>query len=267
MCDKGTRCCELLISSCEAFSDLWEYHIQLLDENWGDRNIPTTIVTDKVHYDDSNLSIRVFSAGEGKEMPQRIGKVLETINSEYVLLTFDDYFLIDKIDNQKIDYLLEVMEKEKLDYMRMFPIPKEKKKIKGYKDLYWIDLSRNYSINLYPGLWRTEFLRQTVSEKMNVWDYEVSLTRIARDNNKLCAMSRGDYFPFLDVIRKGKILHKAKKYLDKRGMVLNRELISWKEELRLELMKNSKKVLPRFVQKYVKIIMEKFGMKFISKGI
>lgn len=259
--------CELLISSCEAYSDLWDIHIQLLDKNWPDRGIPTTIITDKKHGTIVAPSVRVFSAGVNEEMPQRIKLALEKVSTEYVLLTLDDYFLIKEIDDERIDRLISIMDKERIDYLRMFPIPKEVKRVDGYEEIFWIDLTRNYAVNLYPGIWRTSFLRETVKESLNAWEYEVSLTRIARENSKRCVMSRGDDFPFLDVIRKGKILHKAKRYLDKEGLSVDRTLVPIREEIRLELMKNTKEFLPRCIQKRIKSVLKKLGMKFISEGI
>ena len=37
----------LIIMSCDAFSDLWDGHIKLLEQNWNDRGMKTVIVTDK----------------------------------------------------------------------------------------------------------------------------------------------------------------------------------------------------------------------------
>lgn len=39
----------LVISSCEAYSDLWENRILLLDGNWPGIEVKTVIVTDKIH--------------------------------------------------------------------------------------------------------------------------------------------------------------------------------------------------------------------------
>ena len=36
----------MLILSCDKFSDLWDGHIKLLEENWPDRDMETFIVTD-----------------------------------------------------------------------------------------------------------------------------------------------------------------------------------------------------------------------------
>ena len=36
----------MLILSCDKFSDLWDGHIKLLEQNWPDRDMETYIVTD-----------------------------------------------------------------------------------------------------------------------------------------------------------------------------------------------------------------------------
>lgn len=37
----------IIISTCDKFSDLWDAHILLLNQNWADRNVETFLVTDK----------------------------------------------------------------------------------------------------------------------------------------------------------------------------------------------------------------------------
>lgn len=257
---------EMIISSCNNYSDLWDLHVWHLNKYWSDRTIKSTIVTDeKTNCIFSNVD--VFAAGSSLEMPQRLKKMLNTISSEYVLITLDDYFITQNVDNLKINSLLEAMDEYELDYVRMFPIPKEKIPLDRQKKLYWVDLSRNYAVNLYPGIWRKSFLEETLKESLNAWMYEVSLTSIAKETNRKCVMSRGNEFVFLDVIRKGKLLSKASKYLKSNGMIINREVISKKEEAKLDLMFWTKKNMPRCVQSFVKKIMSLFGMRFFSDGI
>ncbi len=257
---------ELLISSCDKYSDLWDLQIYHLNKNWANRNMRSVIVTDttsKKAYE----NIQIFAAGNELEMPQRIKKVLETVSTEYVFITLDDYFLIEEVDNQKIENLLNAMDQYKLDYIRLFPIPEERKVLDKGKKLYWINLDRNYAVNLYPGIWRKSFLEATVNSPLDAWKYEVSLTSVAKANNFRCAMSKENIFMFVDVIRKGKLLNKANKYLASNGMKLERELISRKEEFKLNLMFWAKKYFPKKIQKLIKKVMSLFGMKFISEGI
>ena len=54
----------LVINSCDKFSDLWDEHVRILNENWSDREVETLLVTDRPT--DRKLErVRIFSAGEG----------------------------------------------------------------------------------------------------------------------------------------------------------------------------------------------------------
>lgn len=260
----------MIISSCEKYSDLWKYNILLLNENWPDRKIETTIVTDK-ETDIKINGINVYCAGDDLEMPKRLEKFLSLVNTEYVLITLDDYFINKKIDNNKILNSVKLMDDLSLDYLRFWPYPHEKRNMKlkniDMDNIFQINLEGNYKINLYPGIWRRSFLKKTLKGNLNAWEYEVSLTQIAKELNAKCAYSTNNEFPILDVIRKGKILHKAKKYLDSRAMYIEREVISYKEEIKLNIMYYIKEFFPKPILISIKKILEKFGFKFISKGI
>ena len=83
----------LVIHSCDKFSDLWDSHIKLLEGNWANRDVTTLLVTDKEtekKYD----KVTVFSTGQNYQLSQRIATMLPYIETEYVLVTLDDYFPI-----------------------------------------------------------------------------------------------------------------------------------------------------------------------------
>lgn len=82
----------IIISTCDKFSDLWDAHILLLNQNWADRNVETFLVTDKPT-DRTFKNVTVVAAGEGTEITERLKAVLPLIKTEYVLFTLDDYFL------------------------------------------------------------------------------------------------------------------------------------------------------------------------------
>ena len=256
----------LLINTCEAFSDLWDTHFRFLEENWGDRTVKTCLLTDR-DTDRTFDGVSVISAGEGKEFPERIAKFIESVDTEYVLITLDDYFPVKRIENEKIERLLDIMDREKIDYIRLFPSPNSHRRYGGHKGLYKVSLDRNYAVNLYQAVWRTSFLKETVGRRRTIWEYEVSLTGCARANGAKCALSKGGEFEILDVIRKGKILHKAKRYLKRRGITLNsREVISRKEEFRIFVFSVGERILPGWAASSVKRVLRKRGVRFFSDG-
>ena len=206
----------LLIHSCGAYSDLWDGQMTMLRRNWSDREISTLILTDTnpqaYRYEDAEI----LCAGEKKEITERIAFALPHIQTEYVFVTLDDYYLLKSVDNGRIAYLLEQMDQQGLDYIRLFPDPPSKDRIgDGLYRIHQEEKKSSYYVNLYAGIWRRSFMEKTIGESMNAWQYEVSLTPLIRKWNTPCAMTNGEEYVILDVVRKGKLLHKAAKYFKK----------------------------------------------------
>jgi len=244
----------LVIHSCDKFSDLWDAHVTLLNKNWADRTLDTFIVTDK-QTDKEYENVQILSAGNGKEITERIEYALPYIKTEYVLVTLDDYFDAYPISNEKIERLLDIMDAERLDYICIFDRPKTNKKKKGYKNLYEVDLNKDYRVNLYPGLWRKSFIEKTIREPLNAWMYEVSLTKIAKEVNAKCLQSKGGEFPILDVVRKGKILRKANRFLKKHDLYHGeRPVRTVQEEMKLFVITWGNRLLPKRLSSWLKKI-------------
>lgn len=256
----------LMIQTCAGFSDLWAPHFHLLKESWPDCPVRTILVTDSpTNRSFSDVEIR--STGSGMHMPARLAAVLPEIRTEYILLTLDDYFPIHSISTERLSRLVEVMDAEKLDYLRLFSDPGSFRKLR-HTGLYAIDLRENYAVNLYPGIWRRDFLAQTLSVETDIWTYEVSLTHTARRLQARCALSKGGEFRILDVVRKGKLLHRANAYLKRRGLYHGcREVIQWREELRIFVFSTGKRLLPRPAAEWVKAKLRRRGMRFYSDRI
>lgn len=258
----------LVIHSCNKFSDLWDGHVQLLNKNWPDRDCRTLLVTDgptERRFD----GVEVLSTGEGFELSKRIAAMLPKITTEYVLVTLDDYYPIYPISSEKIQALVEAMDKEGLDYIRLFKRPDSRKRIAGYDTLYEVELygdrDVHYQVNLYAGIWRKSFIEKTVEVERNAWDYELSLTKIARRDHLKCAMSKGHEFEILDVVRKGKLLHKAARYLKKHDLYHGpRTVIPWREEWRINTLTFIKDHTPQRFVDWGKGILRKRGMRFYS---
>lgn len=257
----------MFIFSCEKFSDLWDAHIELLEENWKNREMDTYIITDaphEAHYE----NVSVIAAGEDKEFSERLEYALNRVDSEFIFVTLDDYFLINPVSNEKISKLIDMMENENLDYVRLFPHPKKAngKKMPEYNKVRRINNEFPYSVNLYVGIWRRSFLEKTVTEVLNPWRFEVSLSKVATRLNAKCAVSDNKEFVILDVVRKGKILNKANRYFKKHGYYKGgREIQSKWYEFKLGVRTFGTRHAPEFVVNLARKFMMKLGHHYFSQ--
>lgn len=258
----------LLIHSCDKFSDLWPTHIKLLNQNWPDRGIRTILLTDKPR-DDKYEGVELIGAGVGKEITERIRHVLPLIDTEYVLVTLDDYFVTTPIDTARIARLVEIMEREHYDYIRLYDRPHCPLTSTAHKDIYTYTLDHDYRVNLYSGIWRKDFIERTLGDKeLNAWEFEVTLTERAHNANGNCAVSHGKEFPILDVVRKGKILPKAWQFLKHNNLYDgDRSRMPYVAYFKLGIKEIGSRVLlilPTSFYQYIKKICVAFGMKSFS---
>lgn len=257
----------LLISSCEKFSDLWDINTYLLNKYWKNREIRSLLLTD--HPTDFNMEgIEIIFPKSFLEFSKRIKFALDIIDTEYVLFTLDDYLLINHVDEKAIKSIIDTMDKEKLDYVRLYKYPKSRKikKIKSNNALNLLTYDKRYDVNLYPGIWRKSSLEKIILDKdKNAWELEVLLTEFAKSNNYRSALSKIEVFPILDAVRKGAFLRKSKKYILKSGHYTgNRSIISLKEELKLLSMRTINTYFPDSVRRLLKKFLIKKGNKFYS---
>lgn len=159
----------IIISTCDKFSDLWDAHVQLLNQNWADRNVETFLLTDKPT-DRKFKNITVVAAGEGTEITERLQTVMPMIKTEYVLFTLDDYFLTEKISTEAIKEDISIMEKQRIDYLRLFVMTRKSLKNRKAKEvepgIFVLDNNAgDYIVSLYAGIWKKNFMEKTLKKR------------------------------------------------------------------------------------------------------
>lgn len=258
----------MLILSCDKFSDLWDGHVKQLEEYWPDRNIDTYIVTDKPSKKKYS-NVKVLSAGDNVEWSDRLLTALSMVNTEYVFITLDDYFLIKTVSSEKMGRMIEMMDRYGFDYLRLFKRPTKATRgsISGYTKAYYVDCSFKYSVNLYSGIWKTQFMRSCVAEPLNPWKFEVELPKMACSYGAKCAVSNNKDFVILDVVRKGKLLHSSYYYFKRHPGIYNgnREVNSWSYEIPLAIKTVVGRYTPMPIHNAIKKVMRKFGYQFFSE--
>ena len=256
----------VLISSCDKFSDLWDENIKAYRKYWKENPCDTYLVTDKASTW-NKPGIRLIAAEGQNDFPLRIKYALESITTPYVLVTLDDYFLIEPVENEKISYLLERMEKENIHYLSLYNrrVTREHQ-YHPLEKLFPIDLQKKYALTLYPAIWDIAFLKSTIQDDLSPWLYEASLIQSAIREGANCQASLAGTFNILDVVRKGKVLHKAQRYFKKHGIDIgSRPSISYATEVKLWGLDVISWYAPRKLFKAAKSVARKCGMTFYSE--
>ena len=257
----------ILIYSCDAFSDIWKVQATLIKKYFL-ANCDIYLITDTNNNNYVFEGITIICAGEKTEITDRIKAVIPYIKTNFVFVTLDDYFLIKPVDINKFDYLVSLMINNKLEYIRLFlrTKPKRNERIKSLKRCWKITNSRMYSVNLYPSLWSVDFLKYSINgEQKNAWQYEVSLRDSSLAYNLNGMVSLNNEYVFIDGIRKGKFLRKAKKFLNKNKLYFGtRKTCSFAFEMKLGLQTFISRHFPNVIKEKIKSRMRKRGKVFYS---
>lgn len=259
----------MIISSCNAFNDLWENHIYLLKKNCR-VDFRVILLTD---FNDQNKvlpGVEIFECGRGVEFSERLKMVLAEVTTPYVFLTLDDYFLTEPISDSEISNRLDYMNLNGVGYYRLFlqPRPKRKERIQNgpTEKLYKLSYDQEYSFNLYPGIFENGSIKKLcIGKPKNPWQFEVSLNKKAEDFKILGIADTSDVFHIQDMVRKGKYLRKSYRFLIKNNLEVGERK---RQTVWYELKLNIRTVIGRMctmkMRRFLKKIMHIFGYTFYS---
>ena len=224
----------IIILSCNSYSDLWDNNIFLLEKNW--KNHPNyMIVSDGLgdYYHNQQKNVAIIN----DQQSNRIIEAVANCKSKYILLTLDDYFISETINNEKIENILMFLKMNNLQYARLYKKPKIKKSVidkeTGYRFLNFLNCV--YEVNFYPGIWDKEALLNVLRKNETIWQSEVMLTkRFKNSGYQGIAVYDKKVFPFKDIVRKGKYLRSAFRFLKKEHLYISdRKVRTIKEEVAL----------------------------------
>lgn len=205
----------ILVNTCDAYSDLWEPFLYLLWFNWEEskkKNIYFN--TETINKD--TIAENVCFINKKYEKKDRWGgrllHSLKNIDSDYVVVLMDDFFLRKKVSVEKLSIALEAMERDKhiacfylIDTLNQ---DKEDGLYSGYTE---VPKGKNYRLNSAPAIWRKASLIRYTEEKDNPWAWEYfGSCRTNRTNEKFYAVSkvREPVYDYAHVVYRGQWLGK-----------------------------------------------------------
>lgn len=251
----------ILINSCKKFSDMWGNILDLYSKYWRDHP-ELIIVSDEL---DRNFNFNCVHPYTG-DMSDRMLLAALDVKTKFVFLSFDDYYPKSKVDVDRISKIINLMESNNFDYCRMFKEPKAKGKKIGELKYKNLPLTRTYEVNFYPCIWKVESLIKIIKRNETIWKLEARITRRSKENGYKCIAIRDKtIFPFVDVVRKGKYLRNAYRFLKKNKLYISdRPVRTIKETTELAIQTFLSNNMPRCIKDRIKEKMRKKGRVYYS---
>lgn len=198
----------------------WRYYFT---KYWKDQGIITPLfIGETVH---PMLGIVMMATTTGAvPWGQGMLDVLNKLDSKYVVLTHEDYFINGPIDYNLLETIEHTMDAYNLDIVKLCgewagwtsdvnPMIESKIIVNGQPLMHYPN-TREYSISHQMSMWNREFLLSTIKPTFTPWAHEMTGSKeIAKKNNSLIYAYIGKPpIPYVETCTEGAVRHGAEIY-------------------------------------------------------
>ena len=170
----------VVISSCDAYSDLWPYFFHFFFKHWPTAPTPVYLISNEKTYRDPRVV--TIKVGPDQQWGTNTRNAISQIDSEFVMLLLDDFFLDAPFPEQDFQMALEQFQSVggNLLEMRLHGDLGDKVENTWFR--------RADPENLYSGinsnLWRREMLCSIAQPGLNIWKCESLVRQRLREGEK-----------------------------------------------------------------------------------
>jgi len=159
----------IMVNSCDAYSDVLEMFFKAFQEYWPDNAFHIVVNTE-------SSSLLKYNEDEKKVKPwgERLIDILNKIETEYVIVLFDDFILEDKVDSKKINAVLNILHDDddsSVFYLNAACVSDHKSDPDN--DYRLLKDNVDYRLNSVPSIWKKEDLIRFTKPIDNPWSWEV----------------------------------------------------------------------------------------------
>ena len=178
----------MVLSSCDSYDDTWRPFFAQLKKHWPDFNMPVYLGTESKTFQYDQFDIRCpLSEGEKYcQWSKRILKLLDYVETDYVLFALDDFWLTDEVDQDAFYKVLNYMQQSKrmgFVCLKQEVIPGKSSEMdiascidSEYPELYRCLKNKSFRITTQFGLWRKSYLKKILREHESAWYFETRAT-------------------------------------------------------------------------------------------
>jgi len=200
--DAAYETCSVLVSSCDAYSDLWTPFFNLFWRNWPDCPYSVYLGTNWAHHDDPR--VRTLNAGDDESWSKNLRFFLNQISSEYVLLLLEDFFLTRHVSTEAVSKHVSALRALNGTSLRLFPNPPPDNRVNGYESIGSIHPLAPFRVSAQAGIWKREGLLALLRDDENAWDFERNATARSRTSASGFYCTLQPILPYVHVIEQGR---------------------------------------------------------------
>jgi len=169
-----TPSCAVLVVSCDRYRDLWEPFFALFWRYWPDCPFPVFLGSNFATHSDAR--VKSLTAGEDQSWSRNLRYFLDAIDSEYVLLLLEDFFLNRPVVTRTIIEHLNALHALRGTMLRLYPHPRPNIRLREFGSIGLIHNAAPYRVSTQPAVWNRKELLGLLRDSESAWEFEVQGT-------------------------------------------------------------------------------------------
>ena len=165
----------MLVLSCDGYNDLWDDFFNLREKFWPECPYKWYVVTESCDY--VRKGVEVIKCGKELNWAARFRKAVKTVDTPFVAVFLEDYYINARIDNERIKGLVDFMGEHKVDFLDLGNVFRHKIDAPGKKyyadHLVIIDKHLRYGLDTAAAIWDKQYLLEKLGEgDYSAWKFE-----------------------------------------------------------------------------------------------
>ena len=194
----------VLEASCDAYRDVEMPFVRLFRKYWSDCPFELVLVseTERRQMLDAFSFDRVVATGFGKNWCRMLVEALEKIDTPYVLMLMNDYFLDAPVDTGVIKRRIGQAIEFDVANLRLNPNPSGRFR---WRDTDLLEYPKNtaYCVTCQTGIWNRKYLLDLAARNKSAWEFERYGSFMVGDEKRPLLVTPEKEFPFVDAVHKG----------------------------------------------------------------
>lgn len=167
--------CTVLVCSCDSYEDTWEPFFKLFWKYWPDCPFKVVLNTESKKYERDRVEcFGLYKKDERVFYGERLLTHLNKIDTAYVLILMDDFFLRKTVDENKLEFCINELKSHSDIAVFSFDAVRDELNIDDgiYQDFLLRPQYGEYKMNFQGAIWNKEVLIKCIRSFETPWEIE-----------------------------------------------------------------------------------------------
>ncbi len=264
----------IVVVSCDKYLDIAQFFLYYLGINWPNCKYRIFIAEEECNLN-SDIA-EIVLCGKNTSWTRGAIEAISRTKSQYILLTNDDYYIYEKVNNSEIDEVIKFIKENDIKYYRIPAFKQKNRKYAQYKNnknVEMIPKNKAYAVSIGTSIWkRDEILKILGDGTKTAWDIENDFSRQSADSIDEYYINyvsdRRNLLHYVHMATWGKWIPWSAKVLIKHGYndinYSKRGFISKRECIKIKLYEFATRIVPTKMRKNIKRVLSMVGFKFAT---